>query len=201
VGEDSSSKRWKVQPEEALQLQEEIEDYLSSKSPWEGEWEPPRPAFEQRLIDALGDRETAEEFFGKMLAFCRVGTNEWHWAAKAEPEILWLAVQSRVWLERQEKKPIKQGAIRKLVKMLWAARLLQYRPKEWWEGIRTVDSSETGRTRRPEPWSEFDYITSVQTAMGRDAKFAADLEKRAHLFPNHTFKRVRPDPRLCDVKP
>src|SRR5467141_3908315 len=98
-----------IRPEEARELQEEIDGYLRCMSISESMFDENPTRFEVRLLKVLSERDA--DFFEMLANLCKMGTNQWHWSQKDESEIRHIAVQSKRWLEANHK-PVNRDAIR-----------------------------------------------------------------------------------------
>jgi hypothetical protein len=205
--EDGRNKHRELQPEEALQFQEEIEHYLRWRSLPEEDIGKPLP-YEERLERALRTRDA--KFFEDMAALCRIEKFKWYFLQPSEQGVRWIAAIARIWLERN-KQTVTRDSLRKLTENIWAARFAEYEPGY----VQIVETYEIpphekylpdggiGEIRRyPGKWSELDYITALQQDSEIPENIREEIEDvKRRDFPKNAWKRVWRDPYFADLKP
>jgi hypothetical protein len=201
-----------LQPEEALQLQEEIEAYLRWWSLPESETGKPM-RFEERLERALRERDP--KFFEKMAALCRIESQQWYFLQPNEQGVRWIAVIARIWLERA-RQTVTRANLRTLTENIWAARFAGYEPG-YVEIVETYeievdeehkrlfapgDGPVIGQIRRyPGTWSALDYITAFEHDSEIPEKLREKIEDiKRRDFPKTAWKRIWRDPHFADLK-
>jgi hypothetical protein len=200
----------KLQPEEALQLQEEIEAYLMWKSLPESQTGGKPLPYEERHDRALRERDP--KFFEDMAALCRVGNLGWYILQPNEQSVRWIAARVRIWLERNQK-PVTRKSLKKLTEIIWGGRFTEYEPGDVQIGAtyeipkheRYFPEGGTGEIwRHPGIWSELDYITALQY----EFEIPENTELREKIgdftrrvFPKTAWKRIWQDPYFRDLKP
>jgi hypothetical protein len=196
-----------LQPEEALQLQEEIEHYLRWRSLPEEDIGKPLP-YEERLERALRTRDA--KFFEDMAALCRIEKFKWYFLQPSKQGVRWMAAIARILLERNQQ-TVTRDSLRELTEHIWAARFVGYEPGyaqivETYEitpDERYLPEGGIGEIRRyPGIWSELDYITALERDSEIPEKLREEIEDaKRRDFPKTAWKRIWQDPYFADLKP
>jgi hypothetical protein len=198
------AKHRKFRPEEALQLQEEIAAYLRWKSMALSKEFGELP-FEQRFEKAL--REIDAEFFYALGDCCQDLSDQMRLFDEGQEQaVRWIAVQARVWLERNNQIPVTTDSIRKLTETIWAARRIGYKPGENLDFLSIdltggCDSLTIEMHRPPGIWSVFDYITALQYELAiPNVKLCKSIKQKMSSFPKTAWNRIWKSPGLSDLK-
>jgi hypothetical protein len=200
-------KNRKLQPEEALRLQEEIETFLRSYDFMQSEGLGDDSPYAQRHVKAL--RELDPKFFEDMVSLCGIKSQQWYFLQPDQQGVRWIAVFARKWLERNEQS-VTKASIRKLTEHVWAARLAGYEPG-YVEIVETYEippheqflpEGGTGEIHRyPGRWSELDYITALVLDTEIPEKLLEKIEdNKRRSFPKTAWKRIWRDPYFADLK-
>jgi hypothetical protein len=198
----------KLQPEEAFQLQEEIEAFLRSHDFMQSEGFGDDSAYTQRHVKAL--RELDPKFFEDMAALCETKSQRWYFLQPDQQGVRWIAVLARIWLKRNQQ-TVTKASVRKLTQHIWAARLAGYEPG-YVEIVETYEippdekflpEGGTGEIHRyPGLWSELDYITALVLDTEIPEKLREKIEDiKRRSFPKNAWKKVWLDPYFADLKP
>ena len=220
--EDSGNKRRKMQPEEAIQLLEEIEVYLRSKITLDPESPVELGPFEQRLVEAL--KAVDPEFFDDIAALFRERRDNRHPSSKGnEPGLEKIALLARSWLESLQKPIVNADTVRSVAETIWAARAAGYKPDKNLVFTQTREDSlelwvrKGGASlalekkqvpfdlviqRPPGSLSELDFVTALhhELASPENVELRARIGKALLSFPKGAWKRVWKSPGLCDLK-
>ncbi|PWT77947.1 MAG: hypothetical protein C5B58_15990 [Acidobacteria bacterium] len=172
----------KISPEEAQRLEHQIDKFVSDVAlGWNAAFGEKPTGFEQRLLQALSDRDA--DFFRILAEFCEVRTADWSHDTSGAEVARFLARQYKRELESKGRIPTRPS-IRKLVELEWAALKSN------------IDSSKTelgqilGR-------SHFSGALKHEIKGKNAEQFRKCLNSK--VFPDSVWKRVWKDPELSKV--